>query len=104
MRLPPAKVRMAVFCPVPIANCADHSLKLVSCQVSGGCAKSSTNLPPRLQNLFEQPRDKARSRAESDFLTLQAYAPEWRPGHKVNFTCPFQCSYALTAWRDCILS
>jgi hypothetical protein len=46
---------------------------------------SVSEIPPRLQNLFQVPSvDKKRmSSAERDLLALQIYAPNWRPKQKV---------------------
>ena len=48
--------------------------------------KESSHLPPRLQNIFEVPSNapqrKGMSKAEKDNVTIQTYAPQWRPNQK----------------------
>lgn len=48
-------------------------------ELGGGISQS--DMPARLQNIFNAaPKvQKGLSRAETDLLTLQAYAPNWRP-------------------------
>ena len=51
-------------------------------RIQARAQKSSSALPPRLQNLFQKPKDRGMSRAEAEFLTLKAYAPDWRPSNQ----------------------
>ena len=69
-------------------------------ELGGGISQS--DMPPRLQNIFNTAPtiEKGYSRAETDLLTLHAYAPYWRPNQQVSHTS-LPCTQTHTGTLAC---
>jgi len=69
-------------------------------ELGGGISQS--DMPPRLQNIFNTAPtiEKGYSRAETDLLTLHAYAPNWRPNQQVSHTS-LPCTHTHIGTHAC---